>query len=527
MDRKIEHQPSTLTLFNDPKQITFNNITGEHNYRKCSVLNALSYMFLLISIILQFLFLASDVFTLVQIYALKNWDDFHTITYIPILAYKIVFTTCIGISFLYFIFTWILGFIIQRRNRVVPSYLHTGARQIDSIKNYERFCIYEEISTKNFNKWFALSIYSAYHYEIINWLLADSPRQILNGATIAFSVSNKFTSVDIGGIISAIAKNDKEEAVLLSFMFFSFVIWLCFTFKNLIIILSSVCFIPVTKKKNQKKFNKYCADLVAESVSDLYSKKAEIKEEELSKRRKVPSFMNTYKIDDFNDNDDNNDFTLDNNNSSESFSIDKSNPFDIILTELPASHSRTNLLNTNNNKSRSHLHSDTFLDVPEEDDPFDNQPTNSAHPFNNNLNVRDSYIYVPSNVFEESYHNNVNTNSTNQRNIPTYGEFNEYDNFDNHNIENNRNHANYDDEYFPSSGLESQYVNHDKDNNKNNHTQHTQQHANPFDISDDDADSKDTDYPKSNETQRQQPQIHNSQILYGSRGLGTERRDML
>jgi hypothetical protein len=416
MDSTINQNLSSLSLFNnDPKNITFDNITGEHNYRKCSFLHFLSYISLLISIILQFSFLASDIFTLIQIYALKNWQDFHTITYIPILTYKIVFTTCIGLSFIYLIFTWLLGFIIQRKNKIINSYLHSGARQIDSLKNYQRFCIYEQISTNNFNDWFCLLIYNSYHYEIFNWLLADSPRQILNGATIAYSISNKFTTNDISSIISKIASTNHEEAILLSFMFFSFIIWLFFTFKNLIIIITSICIIPSIKNKFNKNFNNYCTDLVAQSVSDLYNKKVQIQEKEFEKRRKVPSFMNNFNELN-NELDNNNDF---NNDSLTSLSFDnKSNPFNIELSELPLSHSKSNLLNRSNSKLDSFSNNNDLID------PFNQSRINLINNYNynsnsqniplnnnNNLNPHHSYIYVPSKVYEESYHQTDNNNN--------------------------------------------------------------------------------------------------------------------
>lgn len=399
------NKPFAKLEFDEAEEITFYNIFGEHNYRSCSIFNMISYISMLIGLAFQFLFLASDIYTLVQIYALNNWDNGHTITYIPILAYKIIFTTCIGISFVYFIFFWILGIFIERKEKVVGTYLHSGARTIDSLKSYERFCVFEKIQTKNFHDWMCLTIYTAYHYDIVSWILADTPRQALNGATIAYIVSNKFTSGDISGVINSIAQNNKQEAVLLSFMFFSFIVWLCFTFKNVIVIISSICVITSTKRKFHMKFSKYCANLVAQSVSNLYSEKAQLQEENFSKRRKVPSFLkdsgaisdieNEISMDDtisnFNDNYSNYDYDYDynynNNNNINNYdystdindSIDKSNPFNIELHQIPTSHSRTNLIN---NQTSSSLHLDNITNsiTDDNDDPFN---TSNAELLNN------------------------------------------------------------------------------------------------------------------------------------------------
>ncbi|TID28939.1 hypothetical protein CANINC_002207 [Pichia inconspicua] len=290
---------------------------------------------------------------------------------------------------------------------IVQSFLHTGARQIDSLKSYERFCVYQEISGKNWNEWLRLSIYSAYHYEIVSWLFADSPRQLLNATTIAYIVSNKFTSGDIGGVISRLAQNDKKQAVLLSFMFFSLITWIFFTIKNLIVLVSSVCIIPSTKKNSGKKYSTYCADLVAKNVSELYNEKAEIYEEELAKRRKIPSFMQNTDFDSFNyeierniDNADTKDF--DKISLSDS-SFEKKSPYNIDLKEIPLSHSKVNLAHTSTTefyKQNSYINS--------YDDPFSQSTTNlnlSIDDFQHNdsrlpTNTRDSYVYMPAKVYE-------------------------------------------------------------------------------------------------------------------------------
>lgn len=550
MDHQLRHEPS-LILFKEATRITFDNITGEYNYRKCSFFNFLSYLSLLVSIFLQFLFLASDIYTLIQIYALNDWEEFHVITYIPVLTYRITFTVCIGISFIYLIVTWVLGFFIQRRNRVVPSYLHTGARQIDSLKSYERFCIYEEVQSKKVHDWICLSIYTGYHYELINWLLADSPRQILNGVTIAYSVSNKFTSGELGMILSDIAKTNKKEAVLLSFMFFSFVVWLCFTFKNFIIILSSICIIPNIKRKKKTKFNKYCADLVAARVYKLYNSKAKMNEEELSKRRKVPSFIKNTNVEDFSF------ITEDYNDGTEDFdivdplradqtneltndsvvSLEKLNPFDSYsqVSEFPLSHSRVNLVPKASLHRRSpsknrvftnneyELHEITMSD-PHNDAPhskttnhYDNgvKPTTDySHSTNSpfciseaetqDCGIRESYVYIPSKVYEEVYHQQSPLNGKPPRIVfETEG--------------NPSSESSTSPQYTPTSSKNREHASHRKD------PKYDGVDTDGEESEDDDDDEEEEDYIKIGQTSYGNPKRGNSRTLYGSRGLANHR----
>jgi hypothetical protein len=559
---------SLVALTDDPRRITFNNITGEHNYRECTFFKIMSYIFLIAGIILQLLFLASDVYTLIQIYALKNWDSSHTITYIPILAYKIVFTVCIGISFIYFIFVWVFGAIIQRRNGVVSSFLHTGARQIDSLKSYERFCIYEEIQSRSLHEWLCLSIYTAYHYEIISWLLADTPRQILNGATIAYVVSNKFTSGNIKGVISEIGQNEKKEAVLLSFMFFSFVVWLLFTFKNVIVILSSICIISSSKSKNNKSFNAFCYDLVFQRVSQLYAKKATLKEEELAKRRKVPSFLQNGALDeyveldkfDLGDIEEEENFGAGSSFDVSSNSMDKGKN-DIQLKILPVSHSRVDLIpktsryiyqHPNENEYSvediSQMNADPFVTSTNNSryhaDAFYSKPSHHPHSMaetlpnaynNNNIDMhaieqiqpqsqanietqqyytqvqsqpadRQSYVYVPSKVYEEEYHSRPPISTPLDQNI-------------NMNMNMSVQHSTsstvpHSSDYIPHISSDNEHVSEDGDEDQ------------------DEEDEEEEDYGQLG-LQNSTTNRHTSAALYGSRGLGLmsntvpNRRDIL
>ncbi|KAG7803225.1 hypothetical protein KL944_001178 [Ogataea haglerorum] len=234
------------------EEITFEDLGEEHDYRVFTIWTLVSYLIMLTEICLSFGFLASDIYTLVQIYALNDWDTYHAISYVPLLAYRIIFTTCIGISM-----AWL---------------------------SYERFCIYEKSTTKSFFDWFSLTAYRSYYFSIYLWLFADTPRQILNGATIAYSMSNSFTSSDIGAIVKTIAQANKREAVLLSFMTFSFIVWVIFTVKYVCVIIGSFYVVSEIHSRHRTTFGKYCRRLVADSVIELYEKH----EKELRKNRPRP-----------------------------------------------------------------------------------------------------------------------------------------------------------------------------------------------------------------------------------------------
>ncbi|KAG7891474.1 hypothetical protein KL936_001417 [Ogataea polymorpha] len=257
------------------EEITFEDLAEEHDYRVFNFWTLVSYLIMLTEICLSFGFLASDIYTLVQIYALNDWDSYHAISYVPLLAYRIIFTACIGISMTWLIANWWYGIHIYRTNSIVRSHLNDVARQINSLKSYERFCIYERSTTKSFFDWFSLTTYRSYYFSIYLWLLADTPRQILNGATVAYSISNSFTSSEIVNVVVAIAQTNKREAVLLSFMTFSFIVWVIFTAKYICVIIGSFFVVSKVHSRHKTTFRKYCRRLVADSVIELYEKHEE------------------------------------------------------------------------------------------------------------------------------------------------------------------------------------------------------------------------------------------------------------
>ncbi|QPG76894.1 hypothetical protein FOA43_004288 [Brettanomyces nanus] len=275
----------------DPTLVKFDEITGEDRYRRYGFLIIIDYIVMLAIIVLKLCFLGSDIYTLIQIYALENWDNYHAISYVPILVYKIVFTVCIGISMIFLIISIITGYRIYQKNYVIPSYLDDVARRFNSLRCYERFCIYENISTKSLADYTALTIYQLLHYDIFLWIFADTPRQVLNGATVAYSISNSFTSSNLVGIIKEIAATNEREAILLSFMTFSFIVWLFFSIKYVILIFSSMCVVPSIRRRTKLTFMRGCRSIVAESVMEMYEKEEKKKRRSMMRKRRFPSII--------------------------------------------------------------------------------------------------------------------------------------------------------------------------------------------------------------------------------------------
>lgn len=272
-----------------PQDVRFEDIQGEHNFSNKKFYTIVNYIIFLIGLILQFGILVSDVYTLIQIYSLGTWDDTHDIAYVPILVYKIVFTVCIGISFLWLIISIGIGIKIFKTDSIVKAYFDDMAKSFHSLKRYEKFCIFNSISSKNFFDWSALLVYQTFHYYFYIWLLADTPRQLLNGATIAYTISNSFHSSNVIKIISDIAATDRTAAILLSLMTFSFVLWVIFAFKNVCCLIAIISIVPKIKKRANLTFSEYCYKLVSDSVMEMYDTKEKDRKLEMKSKVKIPS----------------------------------------------------------------------------------------------------------------------------------------------------------------------------------------------------------------------------------------------
>lgn len=119
------------------------------------------------------------------------------------------------------------------------------------MSDYSKYCVYFKITPKGrFQK---VAFFTFFELkDCLRLLFADTPRQVINGLTlwsVLITVGSENTSIGDGhlesflGVISkikTIAQTNHEEAVLLSFMLFSFVIWAIFITKLAIAMLMAV-----------------------------------------------------------------------------------------------------------------------------------------------------------------------------------------------------------------------------------------------------------------------------------------------
>lgn len=194
--------------------------------------------------ILKIIMLMSDVYTCIKLLVFNTWSNEYIQPYVPFKISKWLFSVCIIISILLVLWDIIYGYQMYKRNIISLSYINVWSRNINCLRQYEIYCLFDKITPSGFNQ---KLIFLAF-FELKNCsrlLFADTPRQIINGLTLwsVLLIKNNTNHKNLKdfdsltGIFNKfhwIFQNCYEEAVLLMFMLLSFLIWLIFILKFLV-----------------------------------------------------------------------------------------------------------------------------------------------------------------------------------------------------------------------------------------------------------------------------------------------------
>ncbi|AQZ16962.1 YJR054W and PRM6 (YML047C) [Zygosaccharomyces parabailii] len=201
--------------------------------------------------ILKVLLFASDIYTCIKLLAFNSWSNNIVQPYLPFRISKWLFSGCILASVVLLIWELICGIRIYRTRNISLTYVNNFSRTAYSISDYSKYCVYFKITPKGqFQK---VAFFTFFELkDCLRLLFADTPRQVINGLTlwsVLITVDSENSSIGDGhlesfmGVISkikTIAQTNHEEAVLLSFMLFSFVIWAIFITKLAVAMLMAV-----------------------------------------------------------------------------------------------------------------------------------------------------------------------------------------------------------------------------------------------------------------------------------------------
>ncbi|EJD48558.1 hypothetical protein AURDEDRAFT_112975 [Auricularia subglabra TFB-10046 SS5] len=242
------------------------------------------YFFLYLLIIKSFAVYLSDIFTATTMLSNDDWsnDIFKSCpeteengcVFIPFNTAKYLFISCIALSFLLLIYETRKAKKIISSRDISYAFTNVMANNYYSLRSYDHFCFFAHIndSTKTLDN-FAFFVFFTFK-EWKRLLLADGPRQVINGLTLyAIYLSKR----DLGpwDDFAKYSSNYVTTLLLISTLFTVII----FLGSLLILIAAALCYVPLLCyiRGNLKEF---CCHKVDKRISEIVKKKAKQRQQE-------------------------------------------------------------------------------------------------------------------------------------------------------------------------------------------------------------------------------------------------------
>lgn len=232
-------------------------------------------------ILIQVAMFVSDIYTAVVLLAFDRWST-SIKPFVPFRISRWLFGGCIILSVVLWIYDFIMAWRTMRTRNISLNYTTPIARNCYSIRDYSYFCLFAKITkSKSKREYVALFVYFTFK-GWIRFVFAESPRQVLNGLTIysVFRVDNDFV-----GTVKKLADNSLTEAVVLSFMAFSCLVWVI-SLVQFLAALFVVCPLMAYITPKYSGIEEYCCVRVNKRISELVKKHHKKELLELAKQNK-------------------------------------------------------------------------------------------------------------------------------------------------------------------------------------------------------------------------------------------------
>ncbi|SCU86570.1 LAFA_0E01662g1_1 [Lachancea sp. 'fantastica'] len=271
-------------MFRNDWQLSMNSKTFDaldcslfRNFKAMTVINYAFFVLFLTG--LKIALFVSDVYTCIKLLAFNTWSNNIIQPYIPFRISKWLFSGCILASVVLILWEVANGIRIYRTRNISLTYVNNFSRGVYSLSQYNKFCVYDRIAPQGaFQK---VAFFTFFELkDCLRLLVTDTPRQVINGLTL-WSVLVSRTHDNLGQLeningllakIKTIAQTNREEAVLLSFMLFSFVIWAFFMSKFVAACICSLYVYYRLLKDRKRGLKEFVCVTVSEHVNFLVEK---------------------------------------------------------------------------------------------------------------------------------------------------------------------------------------------------------------------------------------------------------------
>ncbi|GJN73508.1 pheromone-regulated membrane protein [Purpureocillium lilacinum] len=244
------------------------------------------YGYLWFSLILSIAVYGVDSFTAVNLLAFDRWSS-KIKPAIPIDVSKWIFSGCIIASFVNLAYEGVRAFRVMRRRNVAECYMDSLAARWESIRlgkgqGWRRFLVFAELTkSKKGAEYIALFTYFSFQ-SWIRVIVCSGPRQVVNALTLRSVYVAKLTptadSVE-GSIvgffdkIKSLAEEDYQQAVILSGMCFTLVIWVFSALYLLSAVLFYVFFLFHWIPRDDGGLTGYCERKVNKRLTSIVTTK--------------------------------------------------------------------------------------------------------------------------------------------------------------------------------------------------------------------------------------------------------------
>ncbi|KAL2260205.1 hypothetical protein VTK26DRAFT_5867 [Humicola hyalothermophila] len=216
-----------------------------NDFKSTSCYPPFAYGYLWFSLILAIVVYGVDIFTAYQLLAFNKWSS-QVEPAVPFDVSKWVFSICIILSFVNLAYEYLRAARIMRRGSVAECFLDALAARLESIRpssGWRRFLVFAALTeSKKGSEYVALFTFFSFQ-SWIRVLICSGPRQAINALTL-YSVYNKQLQIQGDNFeaslasffdkIKALATEEPRQAVILSGMLFTFIIWI-FSFLSLLL----------------------------------------------------------------------------------------------------------------------------------------------------------------------------------------------------------------------------------------------------------------------------------------------------
>ncbi|EPE25291.1 hypothetical protein GLAREA_01203 [Glarea lozoyensis ATCC 20868] len=257
-----------------------------------------AYAYLVGSLVVSIAVYGVDTFTAVNLLAFDKWSG-AIAPAIDLDVGKWIFSACIILSWLNVAYEHFRAMRVMKRGAVAESFLDSLAVRLQCVRwtktgrGYKRFLVFAELTkSKKGAEYVALFTYFSFQ-SWIRIIFCQGPRQVINAVTLyAVFEANFEGKEDVGSTLSTfftnighLAEQNNQQAVVLSGMIFTLVIWVFGVLSLLLAILFYSFFLWHYIPNRDGGLTGYCRRKVDKRLSQIVSVKVNKAIEEEERRR--------------------------------------------------------------------------------------------------------------------------------------------------------------------------------------------------------------------------------------------------